>query len=309
MVAKNSNKKRKIKRIIWTIFIIYTIFFIYSNLDLSKKREIIYYSNLTIKNETIEYNSEIITGAEPIFIDKGKEKAILLLHGMGGTPIELKELGEYLANQNITVLIPLLDHQGRSFEDLRKVTQEKLYNESLNYLNILKKNYQKVYVGGLSTGGSLTLKIAENENVSGIISIATPITYGFNFLGDSTRYLFEFLKFITPNVRRVPYGLAKNPEVPKILPSFDRLPVSILIQGEILKKDVKENLGKINEPILILQSNFDNRASPSSADYIFEHVNFYNKTIIYLNNSGHVITMDYDKEIVFEKIKEFILAN
>lgn len=111
---------------------------------------------------------------------------------------------------------------------------------------------------------------------------------------------------VTPNLRRVEYGLAKNPNVKGALPSFDRLPVDVLLQGELLKKDVKNNLNYINDPILILQSTFDNRASPSSARYIYDHVNSTYKKLIYLNNSGHVITMDYDKITVFEEVKNFI---
>jgi carboxylesterase len=312
MVVKNSHKTkvylRKISKVLLTILIIYVIFFIYSNLDLSQKRDYVYYSNISIFDETIIYNSQIIKGAEPIFLPRGKT-SVLLLHGMGGTPIELKELAYYLADRNISVFVPLLPNQGRSYSDLKKMNAEEVYNASILYLDILKKNSGKVFVGGLSTGGSISLKIAENENVSGIISLATPVTYGFNFLGDSTLPIFDFLSKITPSLRRIESGLAKNESVAVVLPSFDRLPVSVLLQGELLKDEANRNIEKINQPILILQSISDNRAAPSSAQYIFDNVNSISKTLIYLNNSGHVISMDYDKEQVFREVFNFISRN
>jgi carboxylesterase len=312
MVAKNSDKKKrklkKIIRIFSIILLLYILFFIYSNLDLSKKREYVYYDNISMFNETIQYNSEIIQGTESIFLPGG-EKAVLLLHGGGGTPIELKEMAYFLAGKNISVFVPLLPHQGRTYNDLGEVDDEESYNVSLFYLKTLKNNYNQVYVGGLSTGGSLALKLGENENISGIISLASPITYGINFLGDSTLSLFRIANLITPNLRRIEYGLAKNESVAGVLPSFDRLPVSLLIQGELLKKETKNNLQNIDEPILILQSNWDNRVAPSSARYIFDHVSSKDKTLIYLNNSGHVMTLDYDKQIVFEETANFILKD
>jgi len=298
---------RRIAKIILIILVIYFIFFIYCNLDLSKKRDYVYYENISILNETISYNSEIIKGTEPIFIPGG-EKAILLLHGGGGTPIELKEMAYFLASKNISVFVPLLPHQGRTYSELGKVNDEESYDASLLYLKILKKNYDEVYVGGLSTGGSLALKIGENENISGIISLASPITY-VSFLGDFTLPLFRIANLITPNLRRIEYGMTRNESVAKILPSFDRLPIPLLIKGELLKKETKDKLGNINEPILILQSDWDNRVAPSSAKYIFDYVSSKDKTLIYLNNSGHVITMDYDKQIVFEEAANFILKD
>ncbi len=301
----------KDKKWLWTAIIIlgiYLIFLVYNNINLTKEREYIYYGTWNINGNLIDYNTMIINGTEPIFFPGG-EKAILLLHGLGGTPVEMSELAYYLADKNITILVPLLPFQGRGYEDISRIDRTEVYNNAKKYLDILKKDYDKVYVGGLSTGGLIALKWAEEEDVSGIVSLSSPIVYGFNFLGDSTIYIFKFLRIFTPNLRRVEYGLAKNESVKKILPSFDRLPVKTLIEGGLLKKEVKTNLGKINEPILIIQSNFDNRAAPSSAKYIYDNVNFNVKKLVYLNNSGHVITMDYDKQNVFLEVFKFIEEN
>lgn len=137
------------------------IFFIYNNLDLSKEIRRVYFDSITIKNETIKYGAYILEGADPIFLDANQSKVVLLLHGMGGTPIELKELGDYLYKNNISVFIPLLKNQGRTYNDLKGLNREDLYNEALFYSDILNKNYQDVYIGGLSTGGSISLKLAE----------------------------------------------------------------------------------------------------------------------------------------------------
>jgi len=303
---KKRDKKKKTLKILTIVLLIYVIFFLYNNINLGPKRTYIFYESLNVKENTIEYNDYIVEKAKPIFIDKG-DNAVLLLHGMGGSPFEMSEMAEFLADKNITVFIPLMKSHGRTYKDMGGMDAEELYEESLEYVNILKQNYDEVYVGGLSTGGSLALKLAENEDLEGVIPLAAPITYGADFLKGSTIYFFRVMKVLTPSLRRIIYGLARDPIVHETLPSFDRLPVRILIEGELLKKEVMNNLDKIEEPILILQSRFDNRAAPSSAQYIYDNVNSEDKTLLYLNNSGHVITMDYDKELVFEEIYDFIL--
>lgn len=300
-------KNKKFFLFILFLFFCYVLFFLYSNIDLSKKRDFIFYEKFFFgKDSFIEYNCEIVKGAEPLFLNKSNETVVLLLHGLGGTPIEMKELGEFLGEKNFSVVIPLLPYQGRDYNSIKKLDIDSVYLEVEKIYNYLKKDYNNVYVGGLSTGGSLSLKLAENHEVKGVISLSTPIFYGYKFLGDSTLYFFKIMKIITPNLRRIEYGLARDKNVKKKLPSFDRLPTRVLLEGEKLRIETKNNLYKIYSPILIIQSKFDNRATPYSAEYIYKNVNSKEKKLVYLNNSGHVITMDYDKEIVFKEVSEFI---
>jgi len=304
------SKQKKVGQVLFVILVVYVLFFVYSNLNLSKQREMVYYDTFDFgKNSSLSYEYKIIKGAEPIFLNKSQNTVVLLLHGMGGTPIEMKELAEYLGKKNISVVVPLLLDQGREYIALGNLSAEELYLQVEKMYLELNGTYQDVFVGGLSTGGSVSLKLGENYNLSGIISLATPIIYGSNFLGDFTLYFFKTVKVISPNVRRIEYGLAKNKTVGEVLPSFDRLPVRLLLEGEKLRIETRGNIKKINSPILVLQSRFDNRAAPASAQYIFDNVNSQSKKLVYLNNSGHVITMDYDKEIVFEEVYKFIIQN
>lgn len=306
------NKKRDVKTRLFRIFVIvlavWVVFLIYSNIDLSKSREYVFYEGINVSGDYIPYEKMIVGGAEPIFLPRG-ENAVLLLHGLGGTPIEMKELAYYLADRNISVFVPLMPNQGMDYDSIGKLDMEGAYLAALSYYDILKKHYSNVYVGGLSSGGLLSLKIAENENVSGVLSYASPIVYGFNFFGDSTKGMFKVIGFLTPNVRRIEWGLSRNESIADALPSFDRMPVKTLLEDEYLTDEVKANLNKISSPILILQSVFDNRAAPGSANYIYDNVNSKQKGIVWLSNSGHVITMDFDKQRVFNESADFILKN
>jgi carboxylesterase len=316
MRKKRKRSKKKKKKMLLTIVSIiiglYVLYFLYSNVGLERyDGEYIFYKGLKINSSNVVYNDEILKDAEPVFIERSKKKAVLMLHGLGGTPMSMKELAEYLADKNLTVFAPLLRSHGRTYEDFKDFNHTLGYKEVKNFTRILKKHYDKVYVVGHSTGGLFSLKLAEEGEVEGIVSLATTMTYGMDFLGDASYYFFSVTQYLTPSMSRISYGSAKDPEVRDSIPSFGRSPVKTLLQGEYLRKKVRDDLDKLTIPILVIQSTFDNRAAPVSAQYIYDNVGTEkeNKELLYVNNSGHYLTLDYDKELVFKKTYEFIKNN
>lgn len=278
----------------------------WNNVDLSARHTLIPFGSVTVAGEVIPYDREIWDVAAPLFFDGG-ERAVLLLHGFGGTPVELSDLARYLADRGITVYVPLLAGHGMTLEALRRTTWKDEYADAKAALDILRRHHPKVYVGGLSTGGLLALALAEDGAVDGVVSLAAPLVLSSRFADFvSSKWFYYVLRVLTPYLRRVPYGLARNPEVAKRLPSFDLFPVNGLLTVDDLTRRVKERLGDVRCPVLIVQSEFDNRASPHSAKYLFDRVGGAEKDILWLKNSGHLVTMDYDKDEVFKAVLDFI---
>jgi carboxylesterase len=299
---------RKKVVVIIILLVFYLIFVIYNNINLMKDREYEKFEHVNISGDIIVYDKIIQKVAEPLFFERG-EKAVLLLHGFGGTPVEVKELAEFLASNDITVYAPLLVGHGTNLKELAKIKWQDEYEDAKQSLDILKKHYGKVYVGGLCTGGLLALALAEKETLDGVISMSSPVFLSSKVIDLITCKLFLYpLRIVCPYLRRIEYGMAKDPEVIRKVPSNDRFPVSGLITVDDLTNHVRSNLNKINERTLIIQSKFDNRASPASADYIYDKVE-NSEPILWLENSGHVVTMDYDKEKVFRAVLEFIKEN
>ncbi len=271
-------------------------------------REYEQFGHINISGDTITYDKTIQKVAKPLFFDRS-EKAVLLLHGFGGTPFVVKELAEFLAENNVTVYVPLLVGHGTNLKELARIKWLDEYKDAKESLEILKKHYDEVYVGGLCTGGLLSLALAAKEDMDGVISMSSPIFLSSKIVDLITNKFFLYpLKIVCPYLRRIEYGMAKDPEVIRRLPSYDRFPVSGLITINDLTNFVRSNLNKIDEPTLIIQSRFDNRASPASANYIYDKVE-NREDILWLENSGHVVTMDYDKEKVFRAVLKFIREN
>ena len=63
----------------------------------------------------------ILIGAEPFsFPVEGGDRAVILIHGFGGTPFDLRLLGEYLSDNGIASYGVLLPGFGTSELDLEK---------------------------------------------------------------------------------------------------------------------------------------------------------------------------------------------
>jgi carboxylesterase len=62
------------------------------------------------------------------------------------------------------------------------------------------------------------------------------------------------------------------------------------------------NLDKINQPILIVHSLKDKSVPSRNADIIFDGVSSEIKNILIVKNSGHVVTRDVDRSLIFEEI-------
>ena len=101
--------------------------------------------------------STIIPGAEPFFYPSG-EVGCLLIHGLTGTPFEMRELGEYLSAQGYTVSGPrLAGHGTTDWRDLANTKWQDWYQTVVDAYSDLAARCRQVYLVGLSAGGALAL--------------------------------------------------------------------------------------------------------------------------------------------------------
>ena len=56
----------------------------------------------------------------------------------------------------------------------------------------------------------------------------------------------------------------------------------------------------------LIHSRNDQAVPPANMPYIYERIASPDKAMCWIENSGHVLTVDYQKETVFEKVYQFI---
>lgn len=101
---------------------------------------------------------------------KPTDKAILLVHGLSDSPYSFSDLAKTLQQQGFYVQVLLLPGHGSKPEDLMLPRYEDWQTMVDHYANLLKQDYDQVWLGGFSTGGNLvTIHSIENTGVSGLL--------------------------------------------------------------------------------------------------------------------------------------------
>jgi len=241
---------------------------------------------------------KIMSGAESFFFKGTNERAVLLLHGYTGAPSEMRLLGEYLNSKGFTVKCVLLPGHGTTPEDLNETTTDDWYAEAEHACCELLSSHSKVMVAGLSMGGLLTIRIASQLPIERAAILAAPI-----YLQDKRVPLFPILRYF---VKYLPKQKRNYHEAAKYNVAYDKMPTkpigSIL---QMIKTAKAEYIPKIEIPCLVMQSKIEHTVAPKSAQYIYDNIKSKVKKLVWFEHCGHILTLDNEREKVFELVGEF----
>ncbi|MBI5118051.1 alpha/beta fold hydrolase [Candidatus Poribacteria bacterium] len=228
----------------------------------------------------------------------------LLTHGFTGSPFEMRELGEYLAGKGLTVLCKPLPGHGTTAEDMSRTNWYDWYRACVINLAELSSRCEKVFLCGMSMGGTLSLHLAAHYasqyKVAGVAAYAAAL-YLKNPLLPLLPILKRFIRFKPPSESDVADPVARaNQE------SYGTVPLECVSSLLDLCAHVKNDLQDVTAPVLLIQSKKDNTVPPPNALLIHRLLGTSDKTLIEVERSYHVVTVDYDKELVKERTFEFI---
>lgn len=104
----------------------------------------------------------LLPGAAPYSADGGPV-GVLLCHVLSGCPLPLRPWAGFLAAAGATVRLALLPGHGRHREDLGATRWADWYAVVERELLLLRERCETVVVMGLSMGGTLALRLAEEQ--------------------------------------------------------------------------------------------------------------------------------------------------
>jgi carboxylesterase len=234
---------------------------------------------------------------------QGGPVGCLLIHGFTGAPPEMRPLGEYLAARGLTVSGPLLAGHGTHCRDLAKTTWQDWYASAETAYEGLRRECAQVFVGGLSLGSLLALRLAALRPVDGVIPYA-PALIALDWRVKFVRPLRHVMRWV-PKEEPQDADLT-DPEASKMLWSYDVNPGEAVYQVALLQKDVRRLLPSITAPILIFHSTRDGAIRPECGELTYNSVASAAKELVLLHNSGHCVTVDSEREFVWRKTHEWI---
>ena len=247
----------------------------------------------------------------------GGEHAVLLIHGLTGSPFELKPLARKLHKAGFTVKGPCLAGHGMTIDDLKKTRWQDWYGTIRETFIELKKEHRTVSAAGLCMGALLGLYLAyEEEEVSSLSLLSTTIFYDgwslpwYRFLLPISYY--PPVKYFYSFEEREPYGL-KNTRMREQIAlllkensvAYAKFPSQSMHELFKLIRQVKKIIPAVKTPTLILHAQEDDIASVRNAEYVERNIGSKEVRKVLLEDSYHMLTLDNQKDYVAEETIRF----
>ncbi len=250
---------------------------------------------------------------------KGGEHAVLLVHGLTGSPFEMKYLARQLNRAGFTVEGPCLAGHGATLADLKRTRWQDWYATVQDSFNALKRNHATVSIAGLCMGALLALKLSadQKDDVNAIALISTTLFYD----GWSLPW-YKFLlplAYFTPAchlysfTEQEPYGIKNKALRTRVVEGMregsiahEQVPgVSMRELYRLMDTTRKRVLSRATAPTLILHSLDDDLASVENALYVRDHIASRDVRTVLFDDSYHMIPIDNERAKAAHEIARF----
>jgi carboxylesterase len=241
----------------------------------------------------------VMRGAEP-WGSEGDSTGVLFVHGFTGTPQSMRYWAEGVAREGRTVLLPRLPGHGTTVKDMQSTTAADWVGEAEMSLRGLGERCDRIFVCGLSMGGTITLDLAERfaDRIAGIVLVNAAV-----FTKDPRALLAPILGRFPLVVKAVGNDVA-DPNSKEL--AYDRVPTKAAASFLKFQEKVKRRLPDVRCPALVFTSKQDHVVHPANGPYVLEHIGTTQKELVILERSYHVATIDYDKDVIVDRTNQFI---
>jgi carboxylesterase len=254
----------------------------------------------------------LIPTAEPFFFPGGPT-GCLLVHGFTGSPKEMRWMGEYLSGEGYTVAgIRLAGHATRPEDLLRTRWQDwlasvedgwHLLNAALTFTPAAQR---RIFVMGLSLGGVLALILASQRYakrcpVAGVVAMSTP----FALPQDWRLSYLRLLSLIRPEVAKGPPDW-HNPDAARDHIDYPAYPTRSLAELRDVLAEMRKALPQVLVPTLLVHSCEDTGVLPNNMEDIYQHLGSPNKQKLLVEDCGHVITREPERQTVYQAATSFM---
>lgn len=254
---------------------------------------------------------------------EGGRSGVLLIHGLTGTPAEMRLVGKGLNRAGFSVYgMQLAGHCGDA-KDLLATNWQDWYASVVKAAEQFRQEVDHLFVAGLSMGAVLALKLAADHPdwVKGVG------VYGatFKYDGWATPWYGKF-SFLLPLIDSLgigrnwmvheeePYGLRDErlrQQISSLMLGGDSAAAGLpgnpwpsLAEMYKMAAVVRRDLPKVNVPCLIAHATEDDIASIQNAYLVERSVSGPVETL-WLEDSYHMITIDRERRVLIDRSAAF----
>ncbi|MPM27964.1 Thermostable monoacylglycerol lipase [bioreactor metagenome] len=250
---------------------------------------------------------------------------VLLVHGLTGTPAEMRVLAKGLNRRGFTVYaVQLAGHCG-AMDDLVPTRWQDWLASAESGLERLALHVDRVVVGGLSMGALLSLAVAEKrpDKVAGVCALSTTFRYDGWSIPSYTKLAFLLPLFRALGIGRKsvfmeapPYGIkdeALRARIVEQMHSGNSAAAGLpgnpwwsIIELRRLSVHVQAHLADMRAPCLVIHAKEDDISAVSNAHDIKRGAVNAQVELVLLDNCYHMITIDRERRTVIARMQDFV---
>ena len=254
---------------------------------------------VSVRSKAVHY----IPGAEPVTLD-GDARGVLLLHGFGDTPQSLRAFAHGLHAHGWTVRVPCLAGHGSSLKAFTRGRADDWLSGARAALRELQSRADSVAVIGQSMGGALATIIAAEASLDALVLLVpfTQLTPRASVIAACHRAVSIVKPYwrsrtdasiLDPVARRD--ALGRGIATPRLVRELG-----------VVVREARRAARHVVVPTLVIHSRGDPRISVGNAETAFTRLGAPIKRLEWVERSGHVLSVDYDREWVFARTVEWL---
>jgi carboxylesterase len=242
--------------------------------------------------------TDLMPGADPWSVDGGPAGA-LCIHGFTGNPTSMRPVAKSFAAAGFSIELPLLPGHGTSVDEMITTGWADWTAAAEAAYQRLTARCERVVVGGLSMGGSLTIWLAtRHPEIAGIVCINPAVR------PQPTEIVEMVQAMLAGGEDRAP-GIGSDIADPDAIESaYQATPLLPLLSMFDGLAALEPELARISCPLLVLSSPNDHVVDPGDSDFLAASVSGPVERVT-LERSYHVATLDFDGPFICEQAVAF----
>jgi carboxylesterase len=243
----------------------------------------------------------------------GDRRSVLCLHGITGTPFEVRPLAEALGRAGCSVEAPLLAGHGDTLRALAATHWEDWLASAEAALTALQARTGggPAAICGFSMGGLLALRLARlyPERVAALVVMATPLRLRpFQVFGIRTvaRLPLPFPSLPGACVPKLWGSDISDPELRHANPGLPAFPIAALTQLLDLMDTVRADLPAIHAPALVAHGRHDHTVPMEDSLELTGSLGSEVIERLWLDKSYHLLALDVERSILIDAVTKFL---
>jgi carboxylesterase len=231
----------------------------------------------------------------------GDDRGVLCLHGITGTPFEVRPLAEAFGRAGWSVEAPMLAGHGATLAELARSTWPEWLASAERALEVLRARVhgRPVAICGFSMGGLLALRLARlhPERVAALVVMGTPLRLRRLQVGAVralARLPIDFGRWSAASVPKPNGSDISIPEMRHGNPGLQAFPIAALAQLFELMDVVRADLSAVRAPTLVAHGRHDHVVPMDDSLELLGSLGSEILERLWLERSFHVVGLDVD---------------